>query len=153
MQEKQNLILAYALLIFVIIFCLVFFVNIKNQDINFCRRVFEGLVKGRYTVEKFVDWAEFKGFEKDIGSIYNQFSSEKAKTAFKTEFIKNFALGFIRGGGKLKLFTHWRIYRQDNRETVVAADYKTPTYKHTLLFTITKNGKHKLTSIQKKEEK
>lgn len=151
MKGKDNLILEYALLVITILFTIGFFVHFKNLDINLCRYALRSLVNGNPQVERFIEWKEFKILGEDIGTIYKKLPNEQEQLKFKRDFIKNFSLGFKRSGGKLNSFTNWRIYRQNGKEVIIAVDNM--AYKKTVLFTVSKYGRHRLTSIQWKEDK
>lgn len=146
-MKKDTPVLEYAVLIAVIITALVFFLRVKTDDIDLCRAVFSGLVKGRYGVQKYIDWENLKAVGVNVGATYIKFTTEKERLNYKKAFIKNFSFGFKKVGGKLKAFTNWRIYNRDSEKTIVAADYRGKI----ILFTISKYGKRKLIAIQWKE--
>lgn len=163
-MKKDIPILEYTLLIAIVMGALVFFIRLKTEDTDFCRKVFNGLVKGSYGVQKFIDWEKLKAMKVDVGATYIQFTIEKQRSDYKKAFIKYLSLGFRQAGGKLNLFTNWRIYpvRKESPDrielsngvydkysdkTVVAADYRGKI----ILFTISKYGKRKLIAIQWKE--
>jgi hypothetical protein len=145
MRNNQP-ILEYIILLVVIMVALAFFLQVKNQEINFCRAVFTHLVKGSAPAEKFIDWENFKAVGMDVGATYNGLPNEKEKSAYRQAFIKSFSVGFSRVKAELKSFTHWRLYAQQGAEVVVACDYS--GYNKTLLFTVSKLGKKKLVSLQ-----
>lgn len=145
MTENKS-VLAYLILIVVIMLCLVFFWQLKNQETNLCRYILSSLVKGKYDVEKVIDWENLKALELNVGATYNKLRDAGEKLVYKKEFIRNFALGFQKGRGKLWSFRHWRIYSREGEKVVVAADYL--GYNKTILFTLSKIGKSKLISLQ-----
>lgn len=145
MKERDKPILEYALLILVLIAGIVFLVRLKNQEIYLCQKVFTGLVKGSHRIEKVIDWQELKALDVDVGVTYSQLPNEKERSGYKKAFIANFSKGFKQAGGRLNLFTHWRIYERDAEKTVVAADYL--GHNKTILFSVSK-GRKKLIAIQ-----
>jgi len=146
-MKKDTPILEYAVLIAVVMGALVFFIRMKTADIDFCHKVFNGLVKGSYGVQKFIDWEKLKAMKVDVGATYIQFTTEEQRSDYKKAFIKYLSLGFRQAGGKFNLFTNWRIRDKYSNKTVVAADYRGKI----ILFTISKYGKRKLIAIQWKE--
>ncbi len=148
-MKKGIPVLEYAVLIIAVIAAFMFFLRVKTDDINLCRTVFSGLTKGNYGVQKYIAWESLKAMRVDVGATYAQFTTEKQRAEYKKLFIRYLSFGFRQAGGKLSAFTNWRIYNRDSEKTVVAADYS--GYKKTILFTIPKYGRRKLTAIQWKE--
>jgi hypothetical protein len=146
-MKKDIPILEYTLLIAIVMGALVFFIHMKNENTDFCRKVFNGLVKGSYAVQKFIDWEKLKAMNVDVGATYIKFTTEKQRSDYKQAFIKYLSLGFKQTGSKLDLFTNWRAYDRYTDKTVVAADYRGKI----ILFTISRDGKRKLIAIQWKE--
>ena len=144
MERKP--VLEYIILIVVLIAAGVLFLQIKNQEINLCRYIFNGLTNRVYAAEKFIDWENLKALDVDVGAFYTRLADEKDKGGYRKEFIRNFSVGFAKAGGRLNLFTNWRIWYRDSNKVIVAADYS--GYNKTILFTLSKFGKIKLTSIQ-----
>lgn len=149
MAKKENLILEWAVLAVVVISALVFLLHLKNQEINLCRRLFNGLVKGSYGVVRLIDWDNLKALDVDVAATYAQLPNEAEKTNYKKAFIKGFSAGFRQIRGRLKEFARWRIYDRDSEKTVVAADYLGQN--KTLLFTFLRYGRPKLIAIQWEE--
>lgn len=146
MNKKEENILGYAVLAFVVISVLVVFAQIKNQDINYCRSIFNGLIKGNYNVQKNIGWENLTAMGVNAGGVYSNAINDKEKTDYKKFFILNFSRGFRQTGGELKLFTNWRIYDRDMESITVAADYK--KYNKTILFTLSKYPKKRLVKIE-----
>lgn len=148
--EKYNLtVFEYAALFVIIIVLIAGFLQLKNQEINFCRNVFKGLVAGRVEVQKFIDWEHLKALDADVGANYTRLPDEKEKSNYKKAFIKNFSLGFQRAGGKLWAFKHWRLYNKTNEVFSVAVDY--PKYNKTLLFIFSQGRNKKLIGLEWKQ--
>ena len=147
--EKDKPILEYIVLFALIIAPLVFFAYFKNQEVNFSRRAFTGLVQGGVSAQRMIDWPNFKALEADIGKSYLQLPDDKQRALYRKNFIKNFSLGFKQSEAKPDAFTNWRIYDSDSEKVVVAADY--PQKKKTLLFTLSKLSGKRLVSMQWKE--
>lgn len=137
MKKENTLILEYTLLFVVVLAAFMFFLHMRNQEVNLCRYVFSGLVKGSYGVQRFIDWENLQALDVDVAATYNNLANDKEKVNYKKSFIKNFSVGFKQGGGRLKSFTHWRIYDRDREKTVVAADYRNKI----ILFTLSKYGR------------
>lgn len=145
-MKNNPAILEYAFLIVIIIVALVFFLQMKNQDIRLCQHIFQGLIKAGYSVQKFIDWENFKALDVDVGVTYSKLANEEERSSYKKAFIKNFSQGFKQVKGESGAFTHWRIDTKDAEKVVVACDY---SVRHkTLLFGLSKIGKTKLTSLQ-----
>lgn len=141
MKKENTLILEYTLLFGVVIAAFMLFLHMHNQEVNLCRFVFSGLVKGSYGVQRFIDWENLQVLDVDVGATYTKLPTEKEKLNYKKSFIKNFSVGFKQGGGRLKSLTHWRIYDRDREKTVVAADYRDKI----VLFTVSKYGRRLIT--------
>lgn len=146
-MRKENLKILGPVLIFgVIILLALFFVTGKNE-VTLCRNIFKGLIQARQSVQKYIDWENFKALGLDIGATYNKFPNDKEKSDYRREFIKNLSSGFKRQGGRFNAFSGWRIYKRSDEGTVVAADYKAKA--KTMLFTLSGSGyPRKLTAIQ-----
>ena len=124
---------------------LFFYLNIKNQDINFSRRVFAGLIKGRHSVQKLIDWENLQAVGVDVGQTYSALPNGKERADYQRAFVERFSLGFRQVGGDFKSFTNWRLYDNAPEVAIVAADYKD---NKTILFTLSKYERKKLTAIQ-----
>lgn len=145
MKKEENF-LGYAVLAFVVISVLVVFAQVKNHDINYCRSIFNGLIKGNYNVQKNIGWEKLTAMRVNVGSTYSSITDDKEKKEYKRYFILNFSQGFKQVGGELKLFTNWRIYDRDMESVTVAADYN--KYNKTILFTLSKYPKKRLIRIE-----
>ena len=145
-MERDKPILEYVTLVIIILVVIGVFFQIKNQEINFCRKVFTELAKGAPRAEKFIAWENLKAVGADIGAAYRNLPDEKERAHYREAFIKNFALGFRQNRGKVSAFKHWRLYSREGEKVVVAADYL--GYNKTILFGLSKRGKSKLISLQ-----
>ncbi len=146
MHKKEENILGYVVLAFVIIFVFVIFTQVKNHDINYCRGIFSGLIKGNYNAQKNIGWEKLTAMGVNVGGVYSGIADDKEKKEYKKFFILNFSQGFKQTGGELKLFTNWRIYDRDMENIIVAADYK--KYNKIILFTLSKYPKKRLVKIE-----
>ncbi len=147
MEKKVNLNTHIVSITIILIVSIGLFLYIKNQDINFCRRVFVGLVEGNHSVHKLIDWANFKAVGVDVGQAYLALPGDKERTGYQKAFIERFSLGFRQAKGTFKSFINWRLYDNRGETVVVAADYKAQDNK-TILFTISKDGRKQLAGIQ-----
>jgi hypothetical protein len=138
--------LVYIILPLAIIAGVMFLLKEKDPDINFCRKVFNGLVSNSYPAERFIDWKNLKVIDVDVGANYSGLPNEKQRTEYRKSFFAGFSLGFKQLKGSREAFTNWRIHKKDSDKVVVAADY--PLYNKTILFGISKSPKPLLISIQ-----
>ena len=136
-----------AVIIVVLSLGLFFYLNIKNQDINFSRRAFAGLINGRQAVQEMIDWANFKAVGADAGKTYSALPDDKERADYQKAFIEQFSLGFRQTGGRFKSFINWRIYDKKGEDIIVAADHKDKD-NQTILFTVSGYGRKKLEAIQ-----
>ena len=150
MDKEQVSFLGYsAVALLVVMAGFMFFRVSQDADIYFARQVFSGLVNGSQSVEKTIDWLNFKTIGSDIGADYARFPTQAQKGYFRKSFIINFSLSFKNSGGELRSFTNWAIYSRDNNKAVVSALNLT---NKALLFTVSKKGsQRKLVAIQWKE--
>ncbi len=138
----------YSFIIIVIVAVLLtaLFFQIKEQDINFSRQIFSGLVRGSSGIDRYIDWENLEALNTSVGVRYTRLLNEKERANFKKAFIKNFSFGFNRVGGRLREFRNWRIYGQDSGKIIIACDYL--RYNKTLLFALSKFGTKKLIGLQ-----
>jgi hypothetical protein len=144
-KKQDSRILEYVFLLITILLVAYLAVQFKNQDINFARSVFSGLVHGKSSTQKYIDWEHFTAGGFNIAEAYAKLPDDKEKKNYRNQFIRNFAIGFAQTGGRLNYFTRWSVYSQDGLKVTVAA-YNT-AHKKTLLFTINKAGKKKLIGL------
>jgi len=144
-EDYSSRIYYYGVLLAPIFISFVFITGHKKNDIDFCRDVFAGLIKGDYSVQQYIDWNNFKGLDTDIGATYSQLPNDKEKEAYRRAFIKGVSVGFQRGGVGLDKFTHWRVYNKAKDKVIIATDFS----KKVLLFEVPKGvGGRRLTSVQ-----
>ncbi len=148
-DKKDTPILEFSVLTAVVIAFLFFIFQIKTGDINLARSVFNGLVGGRYNVEKYIDWERLQGLTINAGAAYSKFTTQQEKTGYKKAFIQSFSKSFKQVGGKFRSFVNWRIDAKDNNQIIIAADYQGRN--KILLFTFSGGVRKRLTSIQWKE--
>jgi len=148
MEKRYSLNIAYAVLLTSVAALLIgLFVYVKNQDINFSRRTFTGLIKGNSSVQRLIDWPGFKAVGVDVGRAYSTLPNDKERADYRRAFIEKFSSGFRQTGADSKSFTNWRIYDNKGEFTVVAADYKEKDNR-TILFALSKGGRKKLAAIR-----
>ena len=152
-DKKAQIIDRDTLVIIIIVIVLsagwLFYRNIKNQgqDVNFARRVFVDLTRGRHSVQSRVDWQNLQAVGVDVGKDYSSLPNDKERADYQRAFIDNFALSFRRTGGSLKLLTNWRIYDDQDDLVIVAVDIKGRD--KTMFFTFSKKGgEKKLVAIE-----
>lgn len=144
-EDYSSRIYYYGALLAIIFVGLAFIIGHKKNDIDFCRDVFAGLIKGDYSVQQYIDWNNFKGLDTDVGTTYFQLPNEKERTAYRKAFIKGVSMGFQNGRVGLDKFTHWRVYNKAKDKVIIATDFS----KKVLLFEISKGAAGRtLTSLQ-----
>ena len=112
-----------------------------SQEVDFCRRIFKGFVKGNVTIEKQIDWEHLQAVGTDVGKEYRLFRLEKDRVDYKNNFILAFAQAFRLSGGSFNSFVKWRVIDRKPEVITVAADY--PLKDKTLLFDISASGKER----------
>jgi len=117
-----------------------------ETDLQFSKRVFEGLCNGNRWVEKSIDWEHLKAMGVDVGNTYSGIIAERDRADYRKMFFYNLSYTFKASGGKTSAFTNWRVESRDANNTVVAVD--TPSGKALLLTLSYKGGKRKLSAIQ-----
>ena len=151
MKKKEFRIFEYAIIVALVLCAITYAATRTKSEIDSCKSVFNGLIQGKFSVAKSIDWENLKALEGDVGAPYRSFTGEKAKDGFRRAFIKSFSLGFKRGQGRISDFNNWRLYAKDSDKTVIAADC--PKYKKILLFAFSKNNPSKLISLEWKDMK
>lgn len=136
----------YIVVVTVVIMGITFLLDMKNQEVNFAKKVFSGLIKGRFYVGQYIDWDNLQMLDVNAGETYRGLANNEEKINYRKTFISNFSRGFRENGGKYRAFTNWRIYAINNDTVTIAAYY--PLHRKTILFTFSKSGGKKLTSIQ-----
>lgn len=145
MNTERNV--AIAVIVVALLLGLSFYLNIRNQDINFTRRTFAALIKGQQSAQNKIDWANFQAMGVNAGQTYSGLPNDKERADYRRAFISNFALPFRQARIKLNSFINWRLVSgQDAHKSIVAVGYK--GIDKTLLFTISKDRRKKLTAIQ-----
>ena len=152
MREEPNQDLKWIAVIALVILGIIFLFPRGNPEVNLCRSVFSGLVRGDYAAQKFIDWNNLKAVGVDVGAAYSQLPGEREKLNYRQAFIKSLSMGFNQTGAKLSAFTNWRVYDSSGGRTIIAADVPKGTR---ILFTFLRSpdGKKRLTDIQWKEPK
>ncbi len=122
-----------------------------KSDVAVCQEIFRGLATGKADVEEWVDWANLKALEIDVGDTYSKLPDDTQRQQYRQAFIENFAQGFRFMGGTLQAFGHWRLHERAGDHVVVAVDY--PAKHKTLLLSLATTGKRRLIGLQWQEEK
>ncbi|MBU1125316.1 MAG: hypothetical protein KKC84_04770 [Candidatus Omnitrophica bacterium] len=153
MVEKKKTLVSYryffaASALFLASVAIVFF--LQQSEVRFCRDVFTRLMKGDYSVARYIRWEEFQAMHRDVGKTYNALFSEQQKKRYQRSFIEGFSLGLKRAGVRLKLFGKWRLYSQDEEKVVVAAEVL--RYNKILLFTVKRDDPRSLVGMQWQED-
>ena len=147
-MKKEDL--QYFGVIFIIIFLAstftIFYAGREKSTPQLCRQIFMGMVEGRQSVEKFIDWNQLNAFGIDVSAIYPMLPNEKEKADYRREFFSNLSMGFKQLGGRPQAFINWRIFKIEGSKTIVAADYAGEN--KTVLFTLSKDPDKKLIAIE-----
>ena len=101
---------------------------LSDPDIRFCRRALAQLVNMNLSVGRSIDWAHLQALEVNVGATYAALPSRQEQADYEQAFIRNFAGGFRKNGGRLDGFTRWRVAS----DGTVSADY--PAKQKTLVF-------------------
>ena len=142
--------IGYVVMSLVTIGLVVFIVRMSHHEVEFCRRVFAGLVNGDSRVCRLVDWDRFKALETDVGAVYRQLPNDTEKSQYQRTFVEHFSKSFRDTGGQFKSFANWRREDTLDGQVVVAADY--PSKHSTLLFRVPASWwKKRLFAIQWKQ--
>lgn len=140
----------YIIAVSAVILGVTFLIGLKNQDVNFCRSVLNGMISGNTLIEKHLDWDNFIFFQMDIGTTYRRLPNEAERQNYKTIFIKHLSQSFSYSKAKISAFKNWRLLGQPEASaiTVIAEG---PNGK--LLFTLVRlDGQRKIQSITLKRE-
>ena len=149
MKKARNWFMeSYLAVIILVVFAFIFFMSVRNPDVDFARKVFNGLAEGKDSVQGLIDWPRFKVMGQDVAEKYSKMVDDRERYFFRKSFIVNFSLSFQNAGGDFKNFLNWRTYSSDKLNAVVAADTVTAA-RNSVLFTISKKqGQQKLVSIE-----
>jgi hypothetical protein len=136
----------YVLIIAVTLIIAITLLGKIDDNIDFARSTFGGLIGGNVLIEKNIDWEKLQCLDLDVGSYYGQLPNQSEKTDYRRTFIKNFSSGFKKSGMNIRVFTDWKVYAINNERVIVSAFDK--RHKNTLFFTFGKaGGVRKLISI------
>ena len=91
----------------------------SDHDVRLCRQVLAQLVNGNLAVGRAIDWAHLQALDVDVGAAYAALPNRPEQLNYERAFIRNFAEGFRKSGGRLGAFTHWRA----EPDGTVSADY------------------------------
>lgn len=120
-----------------------------ETDLQFTRRVFNGLCSGERRVESSIDWENFRAMGIDVGQDYAHLATEKERRDYRKLFLNGFTYTFKVSGIRASVFTNWRAQSTDVNNAIMAAD--TPSGK-VLLFVISyKDIERKLVAINWRE--
>ena len=137
-----------AALIAAAFFVFIFARQKTNEDVDFCRMVWQGMLKGDQRVIRYIDWEHLKLLGKDIGSRYELARTDEERSKYKQSFLRGVAFGRRRYPRIMPVFRNWRVYYRDPEKTVVAVDAPQRDKMVTILFTVGKDaGEKKLFAI------
>ncbi|MBI2495480.1 MAG: hypothetical protein HYY59_02080 [Candidatus Omnitrophica bacterium] len=121
-------------------------VRVGNRDVAFCQKVLSGLIDGRPSVKRWIDWEHLTALDVNVGAAYTQLSSQEERDKYRRAFVEHFSRGFRQAGGVAGGFRRWRVHQRSERRIVVAADYAAKG--KTLLISLPASGSKKLEAIQ-----
>jgi len=146
-MKKENIQFALYIFIFLVATLLIIlFWGREKNDVELCRDIFNGLLSGRQSVQKFIDWDNFNALGLDMGSLYKKLPNKFEQSEYRKEFIKNLSTTFKRAGGRAQAFTNWRVFKTEGSKTIIAVDYTVKL--KTMLFTLLGYPKKKLIDMQ-----
>ena len=125
---------------------LVVIARIVQSDVAFCREVFRGLVEGKPSVQRRIDWEHLSALNVNVGATYTRLPNDQERADYRRTFIEHFSKGFRQVGGTTAGFRHWRVLARKDQKVVVAADYEAK--QKTLLMSVPASGTRKLETIQ-----
>ena len=115
----------YIIIISVLMIIPLVLINMGDSDVKFCRSVLNGLIQGRASVSKHIDWENLSIMNLDAGAAYKKLPNDKEKKDYQQAFIKNFSLAFKKLGANINMFVNWKVYGiSNNKITVSALDRK-----------------------------
>lgn len=120
--------------------------RMSKTDVEFCRKVLNGLVEGRPSVQRWIDWEHLKALEVDVGATYTHLASDAERAQYRRAFVESFSKGFRQANGVLNAFRHWRVHERGDGRIVIAVEYEAK--QKTLLLSLPASGKKKLEAIQ-----
>ena len=104
------------------------FYALSDPDVRLCHRVLAQLVNADLAVSRSIDWDHLQALDANVGATYAALQNREERVGYERAFIRNFAEGFRKSGGRLSAFTHWRA----EPDGTVSADY--PAKQKTLVF-------------------
>ena len=147
MNARQTPVIGSAALLMAIGAIAVFVMRGSGNDVEVCRRVFQGLAEGRPGVHRRIDWERLKALDVDVGAAYAALPNDQERAGYRRAFIERFSAGFRGTGGSSDAFVRWRAQgRADDGRVVVAADYAAK--QKTLLLRLSGGWNKKLVGIQ-----
>jgi len=145
-DQTKALELKYAAVMILIVIAVVGLFRMGRDEVSLCREVFRGLVEGKASVQRHIDWDHLQAMGVDVAATYGSMTTAQARAKYRRLFIEHFSKGFRSTDGELKGFVNWRIEANTPQQIVVAADYK--GREKTLLFSLPASGTKKITGIQ-----
>jgi len=117
-----------------------------RSDAEVCRNILNGLIEGKSSVARRIDWERLTALGKDIGAEYRGLPNDAERARYRQSFVMSFPRGFQQAHGNLSSFRNWRIKAREGNLIVVAVDYE---IKHkTLLMGVPASGPKKLETLQ-----
>lgn len=120
-------------------------VRMRQGDAQFAQRTLNGLIQGRVSVQRALDWEHLAALDMDVGQTYRGLP-EGERTPYRRSFITGFAQGFQNSGANTTSFTHWRIHERGAQTVIIAADY--PAKQKIMLMTLSTTGPKRVQAIQ-----
>lgn len=143
--DEASAVLAPALVVAAVVVA----VQWRASDVAFCRKTFEGLVRGRQSVETRIAWERLQAVGVNVGETYSGLPSEAERAKYRREFIAHLAGAFRQTGVPAKAFVGWRKAGRVGETVVVAVDY--PAKGRTLLLGLPASGRKQIEAIQWQE--
>lgn len=149
-RQETSVMLGYGGVVLAVVLGVAALMQLRNTEVNFCRKVFDGLIQGNLAIESRIDWDELKAMGVDIGSTYRGYEKELDRAQYRQAFIGSFGRGFRGEGGKLSTYRNWRIAERNDETVTVAVD--DDLHGKTLLLTVSAVGPRQLLAIQMQEQ-
>lgn len=133
MKEKRLMIVAGIMsVLFIISGCMG-----RENEVQFARRVLQGLCSGKQKVESFIAWERFRVMGVDVGTAYIKLASAREKADYRKAFFYNLFYTFKASKGQLSDFTNWQVKDRGTDTAIVSAD---TTSGKVLLMTLSYTG-------------
>jgi hypothetical protein len=91
------------------------------NDADFARESLTLLANGDNSVEGMLDWETFKVSGKQVGTQYNDLTTDTEREAFRKAFISSFSQSFKSTGASLDRVEKWQETGKEGDNTLVTA--------------------------------